>query len=252
MWFLCTEPDVLRTFLDREMLPCILGLHDSVAELHEGWVQAMMCTTCLCTSLVAATPVMRSTWLEKRLFTRTPPISTITMHRGMLRTGRNSFKNLLVITSAENLNDTQGIGFSQAQEKKSIWYMLRHMMRVESLIHTGWLRKGVSSQRWASNLFTDEFFCRLELNEFGDWAYEEFLDFMLPNRGQPRPPLWAEGQTPNIHVPTLNHSLLPSTLDWRGTPADSPVKDQAMCGSCWVSFSAIVGLGVSRMAYLVF
>ena len=26
---------------------------------------------------------------------------------------------------------------------------------------------------------------------------------------------------------------LPATVDWRGSPADSSVKDQAMCGSCW-------------------
>ena len=58
---------------------------------------------------------------------------------------------------------------------------------------------------------------------------------MLPNRGRPRPQLWQEGQLPNVHRPTVPQHMLPSTVDWRGTGADSPVKDQAMCGSCWVS-----------------
>jgi len=36
-----------------------------------------------------------------------------------------------------------------------------------------------------------------------------------------------------IHAPSVPFDSLPATVDWRGTGADSPVKDQAMCGSCW-------------------
>lgn len=32
--------------------------------------------------------------------------------------------------------------------------------------------------------------------------------------------------------------MLPGTVDWRGTEADSTIKDQAMCGSCW-SFATV-------------
>ena len=37
-----------------------------------------------------------------------------------------------------------------------------------------------------------------------------------------------------IHKASVPHHLLPSTVDYRGTQADSPPKDQAACGSCWV------------------
>lgn len=36
-----------------------------------------------------------------------------------------------------------------------------------------------------------------------------------------------------LHEPSVPFESLPATVDWRGSPADSPVKDQAMCGSCW-------------------
>lgn len=56
---------------------------------------------------------------------------------------------------------------------------------------------------------------------------------MLPNHGRPRhnssaSELWRR------HERTVAPHLVPKTLDWRGTGADSPVKDQAMCGGCWV------------------
>lgn len=37
----------------------------------------------------------------------------------------------------------------------------------------------------------------------------------------------------SLHEPSVPFTSLPATVDWRGSPADSPVKDQAMCGSCW-------------------
>ena len=36
-----------------------------------------------------------------------------------------------------------------------------------------------------------------------------------------------------FHEPSVSFASLPATVDWRGSPADSPVKDQAMCGSCF-------------------
>eukprot|EP00967_Tisochrysis_lutea_P067984 scaffold88945_cov19-Tisochrysis_lutea.AAC.1 len=36
----------------------------------------------------------------------------------------------------------------------------------------------------------------------------------------------------------LRDEQLPASVDWRGTPADGPVKDQASCGSCWAFASA--------------
>lgn len=37
----------------------------------------------------------------------------------------------------------------------------------------------------------------------------------------------------SLHEPSHPLESLPATVDWRGSLADSPVKDQAMCGSCW-------------------
>ena len=87
---------------------------------------------------------------------------------------------------------------------------------------------------------------RLGLNHFADWAQEEFEAVMLPNRAGlgsspgslERPSLGStvfDGERVRLHRPQVAAGhLLPSTVDYRGTPADSPVKDQAACGSCWV------------------
>ena len=58
---------------------------------------------------------------------------------------------------------------------------------------------------------------------------------MLPNHGQPRPQMTPDGHSMKVHVPLVAEHMLPSTVDWRGTGAESPIKDQAACGSCWVS-----------------
>ena len=58
---------------------------------------------------------------------------------------------------------------------------------------------------------------------------------MLPNHGQPRPQIIPDGRSVKVHVPQVAEHMLPSTVDWRRTGAESPIKDQAACGSCWVS-----------------
>lgn len=76
---------------------------------------------------------------------------------------------------------------------------------------------------------------RLSVNRFADWTRQEYLDALLPNRLQRR-----EGEEPfggpfmRVHQAKVPAGLLPSTVDWRGTPQDTVPKDQAMCGSCWV------------------
>lgn len=80
----------------------------------------------------------------------------------------------------------------------------------------------------------------MAMNHFADWTQEEFEAMLLPNKGRPgRPSLGStvfDGVRVRLHRPEVNAAhLLPSYVDWRGTPADSPVKDQAACGSCWVS-----------------
>lgn len=47
--------------------------------------------------------------------------------------------------------------------------------------------------------------------------------------------------------PGLTKKHLPKHVSWRGTAADNVVKDQATCGSCWVShYAAIVKIVHSR------
>ena len=58
---------------------------------------------------------------------------------------------------------------------------------------------------------------------------------MLPRHGRAGsgrslPPHELRG----VHEASVARHLLPATVDYRGTGADSPVKDQAACGSCWV------------------
>ena len=79
----------------------------------------------------------------------------------------------------------------------------------------------------------------LALNKFADWHKDEFLATMLPNHGRPRPGLPLEGKQMLMHKPEVPEHMLPSTVDWRGTGADSPVKDQASCGSCWVGLISL-------------
>ena len=81
---------------------------------------------------------------------------------------------------------------------------------------------------------------KLAVNRFADWHKEEFLATILPNHGQPKPSISSEGKQPLRHENRVPEHMLPSTVDWRGTGADSPVKDQASCGSCWVSLDCVL------------
>jgi len=89
----------------------------------------------------------------------------------------------------------------------------------------------------------------MAMNKFGDWTREEFQAIMLPKkqqRGKRGTSVLIENNKENKimdkhelpYEPLTSIAALPSEIDWRGTGADSGVKDQANCGSCW-AFGAV-------------
>ena len=71
---------------------------------------------------------------------------------------------------------------------------------------------------------------------------------MLPRHSRPAqqratPPAHLRA----VHVPSTPPHMVPTTVDWRGNGADSPVKDQAACGSCWVRSPAVASWSACSM-----
>jgi Papain family cysteine protease/Cathepsin propeptide inhibitor domain (I29) len=88
----------------------------------------------------------------------------------------------------------------------------------------------------------------MAMNRFGDWTREEFLAVMLPLKykklyqGYSKSEQALNKEDLQKHEypyePLTDISKIPATVDWRGSGADSGIKDQALCGSCW-AFGAV-------------
>jgi len=80
---------------------------------------------------------------------------------------------------------------------------------------------------------------RLEINQFSDLSYHEFMQLKGGYRGASKKVITSE--TESVLDPTL-----PTELDWRTKNVLNKPKDQQQCGSCW-AFST-VGTIESRWA----
>jgi len=74
---------------------------------------------------------------------------------------------------------------------------------------------------------------RLQINEFADISFDEFI-------GKYGGLVGTGSRTKNPEL-VLNVGDVPSTLDWRDKNVVNPVKNQGQCGSCW-AFSTIGSL----------
>lgn len=75
---------------------------------------------------------------------------------------------------------------------------------------------------------------QLAMNHWGDVSAAEYRSLLAGNK-RPRREWAARAPATAVHQPTVPAHMIPNAVDWRGTAADSPVKNQAACGSCWVS-----------------
>jgi hypothetical protein len=79
----------------------------------------------------------------------------------------------------------------------------------------------------------------VSLNHFAYMRQEQFQAAMLGRRKPLSPGSSAAARLTHadrMYERVLTDEQLPPFVDWRGTGADGPgVKDQACCGSCWVS-----------------
>ena len=71
---------------------------------------------------------------------------------------------------------------------------------------------------------------------------EEFVGTLLPRKGMTSQLQPGQNRLAEIpYSPKSPPDRVPAAVDWRGTGATGPVKDQATCGSCY-AFGAVAAM----------